>query len=778
MKKVLLIVTLTVLTITATAGEVTVKKALQKARAFMSQKESDMQLVAQDKSKQPAWYVFAPAQKNSGFVIMAGDDRVSQVLGYTDEGSFDPDNMPENMEWWLKGCTEQIQWLREGKASARRAPEGRQAVAPMLTTKWGQDGPYNLQTPVINSYHAPTGCMPTALAQILYYWKSTAGAKALDAYTTHTNEIKMPALPATTFDYNLMQDEYDADATDASAQEVAKLMLYCGQAFKVDYQELESGANGGSDVFVNNFYFDIHGRDLKRVFDSSTEWDAALYGEMKAGRPVFMSALTYLVGHGFVIDGYDGNGLYHINWGWNGTNNGFYLLDVARPGDEGFVALQGEGYSFGQVAAIGLQPASDAIRHDDMALSVFSLALDATTYNRSSAEDNFTVKATAQVNNYYGSTQTFANTAAIFTTDGKFVKAGNVSNSNLENMYGGEWTRTINFGSGLDDGTYILKMVSRLYGEETWNEDFGSYRHYAELTISGNTMTANVVTNPFNRSLKVNKMEVVGNAWKDSEVTLKFNVTNIGTYYLNVIYAHINGVLESGIGLGLDPGETCDFYLHYTPTSKGTKTIDLRTSKYNAGGTSYWNGSFNVADTPSTLSAEVTSAGWATFVPAFNVTVPEGVEAYYVSAASDVSATLTQITDKICAKEPVLLKNEGTHSFPVTSAYVAKQDDNLLKVSDGAQGVNDYVLANHGTVGFYKWIGAALESGKVYLPASAIASGAPEFISILNDNVTGISTTLMNNERVNSEVYNLNGQRVTQPTKGLYIVNGKKVVLK
>ncbi len=779
MKKVLLIVTLTVLTITATAGEVTVKKALQKARAFMSQKESDMQLVAQDKSKQPAWYVFAPAKKNSGFVIMAGDDRVSQVLGYTDEGSFDPDNMPENMEWWLKGCTEQIQWLREGKASARRAPEGRQAVAPMLTTKWGQDGPYNLRTPVINSYHAPTGCMPTALAQILYYWKSTAGAKALDAYTTYTNGINMPALPATTFDYNLMQDEYDADATDASAQEVAKLMLYCGQAFKVDYQELESGASGGSNVFVNNFYFDIHGRDLKRIAESQEEWDATLYAEMKAGRPIFMSAINYQAGHGFVIDGYDGNGLYHINWGWNGRDNGFYVLDVACPSREGHVALQGEGYTIGQVAGLELRPASDAISHNDMALSVQSLELDAASYTRSSSEEDFTVNATAYVQNDYGSTLSFNNTVGVFTTDGQFLKAGTISTvSDLQNMYGGKWTRTISFGSGLNDGTYILKMVSRLVGEEKWNEDFGSYRHYAELTISGNSMTANVVTNPFNRSLTINSMEVIGNAWQGAEVTLKFNATNTGTYYINNVYAHINNVLQSAIGLSLEPGETGDFYLHYTPTSSGNQTVNLRSSKYNGSGTSYLTSSFTVAAKPDALTANVTSAGWATFVPAFNVTVPEGVEAYYVSAASDVSATLTQITDKICAKEPVLLKNEGTHSFPVTSAYVAKLDDNLLKVSDGAQGVNDYVLANHGTVGFYKWIGAALESGKVYLPASAIASGAPEFISILNDNVTGISTTLMNNERVNSEVYNLNGQRVTQPTKGLYIVNGKKVVLK
>ena len=81
----------------------------------------------------------------------------------------------------------------------------------MLTTKWGQDGAYSLKTPIINGHHAPTGCMATAMAQILYYWKSTAGAAALDAYTTKTKSINMPALPATTFNYDLMKNEYDRE---------------------------------------------------------------------------------------------------------------------------------------------------------------------------------------------------------------------------------------------------------------------------------------------------------------------------------------------------------------------------------------------------------------------------------------------------------------------------------------------------------------------------------------------------------------------------------------
>ena len=779
MKKLLLIIVSAVLAVSATAGEVTVKKALRQARAFMSQKTNNLQLVAQEKSEQPAWYVFAPAEKNDGYVIMAGDDRVSQVLGYADEGCFDPENMPENMKWWLRGCSEQIQQLREGKATVSQAPAGRQTVAAMLTTKWGQDGPFNQQTPVINGHHAPTGCMPTALAQILYYWKSAAGAATIAAYETSTKGISMPALPATTFSYDLMKDEYDRSETGASADEVAKLMLYCGQAFQVDYNELESGASGGSDVFVNNFFFDIHGRDIKHISESQDVWDEALYQEMVAGRPVFMSALNYQTGHGFVVDGYDGKGLYHINWGWYGENNGFYVLDVARPGDEGEVPVEGEGYSIGQVAGIGLQPASDAISHDDMALSVSSLELDQTTYTRTSTDADFTVKATAQVNNYYGSTLSFNNTVGVFDTNGNLVATGYQSTfTDLQNMYGGEYTRTIVFGNGLADGKYILKMVSRLVGQETWNEDFGSYRHYAELTISGTTMTTNVVTNPFNRSLNVNSMTVVGNAWQGKEVTLKFNITNTGTYYVNNIYAHINTKLQSSIGLALQPGETGDFYLHFTPTKSGTFTVNLRSSKYSASGTSYFTGNVTVAAKPTTLPATITAAGWATFVPDFDVTVPEGVEVYYVSAASTTSASLTQITS-IPAEQPVLLKGDAnSYNFTVIST-ADELTGNLLKVSNGVKGVNDYVLANGGKgVGFYKWVGDALEKGMVYLPVDATSSSAPAFINFQFDNATGIEEVRGQKEGLRGEYYNLSGQRLAQPTKGLYIVNGKKVILK
>lgn len=173
------------------------------------------------------------------------------------------------------------------------------------------------------------------------------------------------------------------------------------------------------------------------------------------------------------------------------------------------------------------------------------------------------------------------------------------------------------------------------------------------------------------------------------------------------------------------------------------------------------------------VPATVTAAGWATWVAPVNVTVPSGVEAYAVS----LSGTHTELNalEAIPAGTPVLLKNEGTFEFPVATETPAAVTTALL-VSEGVAVANAFVLAKKdGVVGFYRWIGSdPIPEGKVYLIYTG--SGAPDFIGF--GDATGIETLNVENGTLNGEVYNLAGQRVAQPVKGLYIVNGKKVIIK
>ena len=168
----------------------------------------------------------------------------------------------------------------------------------------------------------------------------------------------------------------------------------------------------------------------------------------------------------------------------------------------------------------------------------------------------------------------------------------------------------------------------------------------------------------------------------------------------------------------------------------------------------------------------VTSAGWATYVTPYNMEFAEG-DAFVVSAATASTATLAPVT-KIGANKAVLLKGEGVKTATVLNEAPAAVA-NELAISTGGE-IDGYVLAKkNDKVGFYKWNGGSLTSGKVYLPAPA---GARDYLEFSFDETTAL--TLVNSEKrtVNSDIYNLAGQRVANPTKGLYIVNGRKVVVK
>jgi hypothetical protein len=172
------------------------------------------------------------------------------------------------------------------------------------------------------------------------------------------------------------------------------------------------------------------------------------------------------------------------------------------------------------------------------------------------------------------------------------------------------------------------------------------------------------------------------------------------------------------------------------------------------------------------VTATVSDAGWATYVTPYNMEFAEG-DAFVVSAATASTATLAPVT-KIGANKAVLLKGEGVKTATVLNEAPADVA-NKLAISTGGE-IDGYVLAKkNDKVGFYKWNGGSLTSGKVYLPAPA---GARDYLEFSFDETTAL--TLVNSEKrtVNSDIYNLAGQRVANPTKGLYIVNGKKVIIK
>ena len=282
------------------------------------------------------FYVFNTTD-GSAFVIVAGDDRAESILGYG-EGSIDMNQLPCNLKWMLDSYKEQIEWLHAHPAErvAVSEPYSDVVIAPMLTCNWSQSAPYYNQCPEVEGQRCVTGCIATAMAQALYYWKQPEKAPALGSYTTRSHRITLDALPSKVIDWQNLIDSYSGAYSEEQANAVAMLMRYCGQASHMDYSPDGSGAYVRSQLNAVRSFGYSRASMMDRSDYSLEEWEGYMQTDLQAGRPILYSGNDGLAGgHAFVLDGYY-QGKYHINWGWAGTGNGYFSLG----------AFNVQGYSF------------------------------------------------------------------------------------------------------------------------------------------------------------------------------------------------------------------------------------------------------------------------------------------------------------------------------------------------------------------------------------------------------------------------------------------------
>lgn len=307
----------------------------------------------------PLTYAFNAAD-GKGFVIISGDDCTETVLGYCENTTFDADNLPCAMIGWLMGTEEEIAYAREHQVHSAPANYYNPAISPIVKSKWNQTAPYNNLCPAVGDKRCPTGCLATALAQVMYYHKwPQEEIGSVRGYTTDTHGIKMPELPPITFDWGNMRNTYSNYSN--SGQAVAELMLYAGQVLKMDYTPSASGANNYNlaDRLVRYFNYNPTARLEYREWYDMEEWDEMVYCELQHSRPILYCGYTpNWEGHAFVCDGYDGKGLYHINWGWGGAYDGYFRLSVLNPGTttQTGAASTDDGFSVYQSIMVGVQP--------------------------------------------------------------------------------------------------------------------------------------------------------------------------------------------------------------------------------------------------------------------------------------------------------------------------------------------------------------------------------------------------------------------------------------
>ena len=295
-----------------------------------------------------SYYVFN--NDAGGFVIIAGDDAVAPVLGYTSTGAFDANNLPEGLKDLLKSYEQQIAALGKNYKANTTSTRAEFTGEKLLNTaKWNQGAPFNKYTP--NNY--VTGCVATAGAIVMKHHGYPAKGVGSHSYTW--NGQNLTASFEHDYDWANMPVRYTGD-NDAAFDGVARLMSDLGIAVNMQY------ANGGSASALEDlvtalkkyFGYSKYARHLKIEDLGAEAWNGRLRAEIDANRPVLYAASDANVGgHSFVIDGYK-NESFSVNWGWGGYCNGFYRVGALNPEVDG--TPQGDQYNSSQAAVFALQP--------------------------------------------------------------------------------------------------------------------------------------------------------------------------------------------------------------------------------------------------------------------------------------------------------------------------------------------------------------------------------------------------------------------------------------
>lgn len=339
------------------------------------------------KAQAMPYYVFNTNDDN-GFVIVSGDDRTAEILAYSDKGRFNADEIPDNMREWLRYYAHVIGAL-ESTSSVKASSttlydnglrEANSAISPLLSCTWNQGSPYYDRCPLVEGRRCYTGCVCTAAAQVMYYhqWPKSATTNISEhSFTYNNRRYTENELTPVVFDWKSMNNSYRDGQSDHSATAVAVLMQYVGQAIKSGYGPDGTGSSFTEveNALKNNFGYDGNIQHLFRNNYSNEAWESLIYRELAERRPVLYAGTSSGGAHAFVCDGYDGNGLFHINWGWGGMCNGYFKLSVLNPNDNSGMGASSskDGYSMNQDVLIGIQPPS---KHTDNPVATFYSDID------------------------------------------------------------------------------------------------------------------------------------------------------------------------------------------------------------------------------------------------------------------------------------------------------------------------------------------------------------------------------------------------------------------
>lgn len=779
MRKILLLFSLFLMTLVAWGEPIDRNEALKQANAFLSSKgipvrqSLDMAYAQPGKAAEARslYYVFNVGN-DKGFVIVAGDDAVSPILAYADRGDFSEREMAPAAKAMLESYAQQIEMIQQNPSLAVAASTSYAAIAPMVETQWNQMEPYNYMCPTIRgeAVRSVTGCVATAMAQIIYYHKHPVEqTKAIPAYELSSRYV-IPGADPVTLNWDAMQLTYTGSEAedDPSALAVAQLMVLCGKSVKMSYSSSASGAASESVPAALKEYFDYDGAAHMVYRDeyANADWEKMIYDELAAKRPVYLSGTsvsgTSAVGHAFVCDGYDGEGRFHINWGWGGMSDGFFRLTLLNPDDHGTGGNNGSGgFNMDEGAIIGIQPNQGGTSQEVAQMTLDYFAATEETVTRNSIFGSFSVPVNAACWNNTSQTLSVELGLAYYDESNEMVgEPSGLGSYSLDTGYGLSYDgQQLSMGDGIKEGTYYVKFVHKVNGSDEWTLMKNADKHYLELQVNGTTAT--IVNHAPQQDFVVNDVNVQGNMSVGSQQTFTYNITNTGNTYTQKVTFFVNKEIVSQIGLNLDPGATDDYVFSWTPAREGTYEIGLATG-----------------DGTEIITSQKVTIGEAKsheLDVTFQFDDAEGSEILgYEVSGNSIKGTMS-VTNK--GEEDFLDNITCRLYFDGGDHYLYLASSNTIFVEVKA-GESVDVPFEFSDLDYSKRYMVIVN----YMSAGEYAPDIRSSFITLKDNSSGIEGVEVDGEaETDQPVYNLQGVRMPDGVslpKGIYIKGGKKIVVK
>lgn len=445
------------------------------------------------------FYIFNSAD---GFVIVSGDSCTESILGYSESGTFDYDEAPEDFKWWLNQYSSQIHTAISTGSKAAKVYKlaSKTDVVPLLATQWNQFSPYNGK--LANSSYA-TGCVATAMAQVMKYYSYPA--------TSTYN----------TYDWGNMLDTYTSGLyTQTQADAVATLMYDAGLSVNMDYGTTSSASvRSITSALVNTFSYDAAIQFADRDYYSDSEWEDLLYNEIVNGRPVIYGGTSGSSGHAFIVDGYQSSSdKFHINWGWGGYCDGYFLITGAGALTPGGSGAGGAGvdasYTSNQQIVIGMQPDCDNPATESAVASAFAL-LSSSLTNGETLSFSLTFYNVADNTTTFNVGLKLVNQSTNVVTYIPYASQSFTLALNQGVSDGGKGFRVSTIG--LADGTYDVTPVFK-----------NRYSVWTDIRLSQSVSQQTLTISPATSGLSVAYMPEFGKEGNNNYVTLADYSLHVG----------------------------------------------------------------------------------------------------------------------------------------------------------------------------------------------------------------------------------------------------------